>query len=116
MNESSFDQERADELVGKTTLVGLTYLNADGTVNEKVQLFGTIVSFDETIVTLRRADNGEDFTLPPALWAFEEAEPGEYRLHSTGEVVVDPDLISTWTIRAPGNGSDDDDEEDESEG
>jgi hypothetical protein len=35
--------------------------------------------------------------------AFQPAPPGEYRLKSTGEIVVDPDLLSTWTIRRPGS-------------
>jgi len=39
--------------------------------------------------------------LPPDLRAFQDAPPGEYRLRSTGEVVVDPDFISSWTINRP---------------
>ena len=100
-----FDSDRAAFLVGKSVLVGLTYIDANGDVDEVVQFFGQITSFDEEMVTIAR-DSGEDFTLPPAIEAFEEAEPGEYSLRSTGEVIVDPDLISTWTIRAPSDDSD----------
>jgi hypothetical protein len=32
--------------------------------------------------------------------AFRRAEPGEYRLASTGEVVMDPDLLANWTVTA----------------
>jgi hypothetical protein len=95
-----FDAERAASLVGKSVLVGLTYVNATGEVEEQVQFFGHITSFDPTMVTITR-DSGADFTLPPALESFKAAEPGEYRLRGSGQVIVDPDLISTWTISAP---------------
>jgi hypothetical protein len=29
---------------------------------------------------------------------YEQASPGEYRLRSTSEVVIDPDFITTWTV------------------
>ncbi|MGB7589031.1 MAG: hypothetical protein WBM00_10020 [Solirubrobacterales bacterium] len=45
---------------------------------------------------LRRADTGDLEWLPPDLRAFKPAEPGEYTLRPTGEVVVDPDFLSTW--------------------
>jgi hypothetical protein len=109
--EPVFDAERAASLVGKSVLVGLTRIDANG-VEKQVQYFGRITAFDATIVTIR-LDSGEERTLPPALDAFEEADPGEYHLRSTGEVVVDPDLISTWTIRAPAENGEDEEEEDE---
>jgi hypothetical protein len=37
-------------------------------------------------------------TLPTDLKAFRPAAPGEYRLRSTGEVVKNPDLLTSWTI------------------
>jgi hypothetical protein len=101
MDEPLFDEERANALIGKSVLIGLTYVNADGSIDSQVQHFGRIVGADETMVTVRLHDSDEDFTLPPALDAFEEATPGEYRLRGTGEVIVDPDLLSTWTISAP---------------
>jgi hypothetical protein len=89
--------------IGKRVLVGLTYLDADGDVEEQVQFHGVIVEGggpDEG-VTLKRADTGEVIALPPGL---EPAEPGEYRLRSTGETVVDPDFVATWTISPPEEG------------
>jgi hypothetical protein len=35
------------------------------------------------------------------LEAFEAAPPGEYRLRSSGEVVVNPDYITSWVVEAP---------------
>ena len=45
--------------------------------------------------------DGEVLTLPPDVGSFRDAKPGVYRLRSTGEDVVDPDLTTVWTIREP---------------
>ena len=66
-----------DELVGKTILVGVTYLDNTGTEIQKTQFFGTIIN------------------------AIRVASPGEYRLHSTGEVIINPDLLTAWAIMKP---------------
>jgi len=42
-----------------------------------------------------------DFTLPPDLSSTKRAPRGEYKLHSTGEIVVDPDFIATWNLTKP---------------
>lgn len=36
--------------------------------------------------------------LPPTLEPFAKAEPGDYTMRETGEVVSNPDLLCTWTI------------------
>lgn len=111
MNESNdkppFDQKRATSFVGKHVLIGMTYLDHAGTFLEQKQMHGTILradakkGFEVALIN----QNGERFWLPPDLRSFEEAAPGEYRLRATGEVVVDPDLICTWTVnRAPPDG------------
>ena len=51
-------------------------------------------------ITFRKQD-GDEFTLPPDLKNVKKAPAGEYKLHSTGEVVVNPDLLSTWNLYAP---------------
>lgn len=96
-----FHIARAAALIGKHVLVGLTYGDADGAPVRLVQVHGWITAADATRITLRLHGTGEEFTLPPALDAFQEAPPGEYRLRATGEIVVDPDLLVTWTITAP---------------
>ena len=96
-----FDASLAVEMVGKYVLVGLTYVDPQQNVLEQKQVHGTIIRADETkgfAVKLRGPDEGETFWLPPDLRSFQDAKPGEYRLRSTGEVVVNPDLLSTWTI------------------
>ncbi len=91
----------AGEILGKTVLVGLTYMTADGRVREREQLHGVVVSADEELGIEIRQASGEIFTLPPAFDSFEPADPGEYTLRSTGEVISDPDLLCSWTITEP---------------
>lgn len=94
---------KAESLVGKRVLVGLTFVNAQDEAVEQTQYHGVIESADEHDgFAVRRADTGEVEWLPPDLRAFETAARGEYRLRSTGEVVVDPDLLTAWTIERSG--------------
>ena len=98
-----FDQEVADLYVGKYILIGLTYLDPAGEVTHQVQMHGIVEAADPTGITvsLRGHHSGEPCVLPPDLDAIEFAAPGTYTLRSTGEAIVDPDLVTTWTIRSP---------------
>ena len=94
------DHDLARALVGKRVLVGLTYLHADETLDEQRQVHGVVTRADESGVAIELPDGGE-FTLPPDLRPYRPAPPGEYRLRSTGEVVVDPDYTAAWTVTRP---------------
>jgi hypothetical protein len=61
----------------------------------------------EDVIEVRRADNGDIFTLPPAPEAYAPAPPGEYRLKTTGEVVVDPDFTCTYEVHPAQDPSED---------
>jgi len=89
-----------ESYVGKRVLIGMTYLDYDETLIKREQFHGIIVGVDETIV-VKLSDTGEEFSLPPDLTALEEAPKGEYRLHSTGEIVVDPDFLVSYTVIKP---------------
>jgi hypothetical protein len=102
---TTFDNERAQSLLGKYALIGLNYYDHDGTLLEQVQVHGAIVAIDADVLTIRQRGSGEDFTLPPDLDAFQDAAPGEYRLRTTGEVVVNPDVLAYWSIRRPAPGA-----------
>lgn len=91
----------ADYYTGKHILVGLTYKNGDGSIREKIQFDGHVVRITETDgILIYRRDTRTEFALPPDLSSIRPAAPGEYRLRSTGEVVKDPDLLTSWTIEA----------------
>lgn len=85
------------DLVEKTILIGLTYYTADNEFIERKQYWGTVIESNENRILIRLND-GEIFELPPDLTSTKIAPPGEYRLRSTGEVIVNPDYLTTWNI------------------
>jgi hypothetical protein len=91
-------------LVGKYVLVGMTRLDADGELLEKGEVHGRIVSVDPDAGIKVTLADGEILTLPPDPDSFRDAKPGIYRLRSTGEEIVDPDLTTVWTVREPPGG------------
>jgi hypothetical protein len=102
-----WDIALAMQLPGKIVLVGLAYFEAEAEEPlEQQQLFGRVVHADEhsgILLSLQGLRHGEQYNLPPDTRSFREAPPGEYRLRSTGEVVVDPDFTVTFSIRKQAN-------------
>ena len=98
-----FDQALAESYIGKYILIGLTYLAHDDAFIEQVQMHGEIesVSCDGIRISLRGKREGETWVMPPNLESVSAAKPGTYSLRSTGEIVEDPDLLATWTVRKP---------------
>jgi hypothetical protein len=88
-------------LLGKYVLIGITRISAEGEFLEKGERHGRIALVDPDLGIRVVLSDGEVLTLPPNLDAFREAKPGVYRLRSTGEEIVDPDLTTVWTIREP---------------
>ena len=88
------------DLLGKTLLVGITYYTQGGKLIEQKQFWGSVIQADNRSIKIRQAD-GEVFAMPPDLSAVSPAAPGDYTLRSTGEVVTDPDFLSTWTCTRP---------------
>ena len=86
-----------DELIGKVLLVGITYYTHDNEYIEQKQFYGTVTEANETIIRVAQMD-GTEFTLPPNLSSTKRARKGEYKLRSTGEIVVDPDYLATWNL------------------
>jgi len=98
------DGRQLAAFVGKYVLITLTYYDEDGEVVAQPQVHGIIVSADRArgfAVALQGVWEGETFWLPPDVRGFSPARRGEYRLHSTSEIIYDPDLISTWEITRP---------------
>ena|SRR5215472_2688683 len=92
------DDMLAASYIGKHLLIGMTYLDHNEQLIEQKQLHGEIVRINENEgIVIKLHNSGEEFKLPPELDSLKPAPPGEYRLHATGEVVVDPDLLTIWT-------------------
>jgi hypothetical protein len=99
------NRSKAAFIRGKDVLLGLTYLNADGSVNWREQLHGTIeVANNARGIGIRLPGRPDLFTLPPDLRSIQPAAPGTYRLKTTREVIEDPTFVCTWTITAPAPG------------
>ncbi|MBD0274098.1 MAG: hypothetical protein ICV73_19485 [Acetobacteraceae bacterium] len=97
-----WDPKLAVEVIGKRVLVGVTDLAADGALLGQRQFHGHAIRADRRLgiaLRLSGARAGQEVTLPPDTRAFRHAAPGEYRLRGTGEVVKDPDYLTTWSIR-----------------
>lgn len=88
------------DLLGKVMLIGFTYYSADHVAVEQKQFWGTVIESNEKGINVRQK-NGGIISLPPDLCSTKPAPPGEYRLRSTGEIVVDPDFLTTWNVDMP---------------
>jgi len=95
------DGPKAEQMIGKVVLVGVTRYGGDGHVQDLQQYAGRVlrISFDEGVVLADDVDGHERY-LPPMLDNYMAAEPGEYRMLSTGATVVDPDYVVTWDLHA----------------
>src|SRR5262245_27303493 len=99
-----WDDDMAAHLIGKRVLVGVRKVDGSGTVNDERQMHGRVVEAQCSsgiLVQLEGTEAGHTFRLPPTTGNFDKADPGEYRLATTGEVVVDPDFVATWEIKTP---------------
>jgi len=87
-------------IAGKTIIIGVTTLDSSGKVVKRFQIYGTVSEATREKFVIRRP-NGKNYTLPPFYSNVCPAAPGEYRLRSTGEVVVNPDYTTTWDVHEP---------------
>ncbi len=96
------DESKARDYVGKTVLLGVSYVDEDDKLLEQKQWFGTITEVSNARGIVIDLENDTNYcALPPDLRALKPAEPGEYRLRATGEVITNPDFLTTWTRREP---------------
>jgi hypothetical protein len=97
---SQLDEAKAKEYVGKIVLVGITDLDRNGKPTKRRQFFGTITEISvKNGMIVTSINNATHLALPPDLSTLLPAKPGVYRLRSTGEVVTDPDLLTTWEFK-----------------
>lgn len=87
-----------EDIMGKTLLVGITYYDKNGGVEKREQYYGTVIGADKHTGIAVRLEKGDVKYLPPDTSSMNPAPEGDYRLHSTGETVHNPDYFSTWQI------------------
>ena len=97
------DRAAADVYVGKYILVGVTYVDQAGQVENSVQMHGVVESAAEDGITiaLKGERAGQSWTMPADLSAISPAQPGRYQLPETGEIIENPDFICTWMVQKP---------------
>ena len=88
------------DLLGKILLVDIKYCNSNNELIDRWQYWGTVIAASKKGISIKLKD-GSTFDLPPDTSSTLKAPLGEYRLNSTGEVVVNPDYLATWTVFYP---------------
>jgi hypothetical protein len=88
----------ANNLLGKVLLIGITLLDDEERLIEQFQVFGKIIRCSTDGVVIQKNGTDQEFSIPPDFESITPAQPGEYKLRSTGEVVTDPDYITSWTV------------------
>jgi hypothetical protein len=100
---SDFDTGAAASCLGKTILISVTYVDAQGQAENGVEMHGVVESAapDGIRVSLRGARDGQSWTMPPDLSAISTADAGRYGIRETGEIIENPELIAIWTVATP---------------
>ena len=96
-----WDDALASALPDKVLLVGIAYVAEDGSLIEQQEFFGQVQSVhsrDGIRLSLLGRRAGERYNLPPDTRSVHAADPGKYRLRSTGELVVDPDYTVAFSL------------------
>ncbi|GJD72646.1 hypothetical protein [Methylobacterium goesingense] len=97
-----WDDGFAHQLLGATLFVGVTYLDHDGTLIRREQVFGRVETVDpEAGITILPFDGAAPFTMVPILEAIEPADPGAYQLTPEDPVVENPDYTVIFSLTAP---------------
>ena len=86
------------KLIGKSIIVGLTFLNDDHKRIGKYQTHGVIKEITaDGLISIVREDM-ETFQIPYDKNAIQKAEKGEYVEKETEKTIVNPDYLSVWEI------------------
>jgi hypothetical protein len=93
-----------DSRIGKLVLVGLCYYDRDGKLVQQLQRHGTIERIDINGIAIQ-TDTGL-FVLPSDPECLQAAPSGEFREHSTGKTIVNPDYITMWNLYKSDDGRD----------
>ncbi len=93
-----FSERAAQDLIGRTVIVGLAHADREGNILSREQYRGRITRANRREGVVIQTPSGAEKTLPPDLRASFGARAGYYRLKGTGEVIDNPDLQTRWTI------------------
>jgi hypothetical protein len=86
------------QLVGRDIIVGRTFYDSEGEITRQEQDHGEILDIDESKMTVQPFDSPDTIWVPTEIAAIRPAPGGIYRLASSGRVVTDPSLLTSWRI------------------
>ncbi len=105
---------KIEDVLNKTCLIGLSYINTNGDLLKQAQYAGTVIKVDaeEGMTVKLMAIPTEDgkaktdsenkstpnFHIPPSLEAWFIAPKGHYKNSEHNIDIVDPDYFVTWDI------------------
>jgi hypothetical protein len=90
--------EQLAGLVGARLLVGLTYVDEAGTELSSTQFCGRVLDVADGVIVVANPEGRDPIVLPADTSGYTRAKPGRYMLRDSGEVVVDPDFLTAWTV------------------
>jgi len=103
MEKPELDESKASEYVGRTILLGVTYVDDEERPLGRKQWFGTILTFNNREgIRIKLSNSDLPCSLPPDPRVIHKAKPGTYTLKSTGEEIANPDYIATGVSTRPG--------------
>lgn len=103
MEKPQLDESKATEYIGRTILLGVTYVDDKERPIGQRQWFETILTFNNTQgIKIKLSNSDLPCSLPPDLRGISKAKPGVCRLRSTGEEILNPDYLATLVSTRPG--------------
>ena len=89
---------KKQDFIGKSILVGFTWIDRDDNVLEQRSAFGTITRIDDHMLYFDCGD-GEDVSIPFDPEHIEKSDPALiYNLHNPQTTITGVDFTSEWTI------------------
>ena len=90
--------EKKQDFIGKSILVGFTWIDRDDNVLEQCSAFGTITRIADHMLYFDCGD-GEEVTIPFDPEHIEKSDPARiYNLHNPQTTITGVDFTSEWTI------------------
>jgi len=93
-----FDINKANEMIGRYVLVGITHKDSDNNILSEEEVHGKVLRVDQDDGVVIILENGNEFSLPPLLDTYQKADEGIYKLKTTNEEIKNPDYIATFYV------------------
>lgn len=90
---------KPEAIIGRSVIVGMTFVNANNEVLEIKDFAGQVIEIsDEKGIVICNHDSKQAIALPLNFDAFKPAVKGNYTLKQSGLKIMNPDLTCEMTI------------------